>query len=335
MEWLDAMRGFTMLLVVCSHIELFMVGKPNFSINELFGEFRMPLFFFVSGFVFYKRNFHFGINEINTLLRKKIFVQILSPLVFLLLFCRIKNIDFCHSFLTAAKSGYWFTFVLFEFFLIYFALSVLMDKISLNGYKKDVLWIVIGLILYVATALGHQHIEQNISGLFSIEKLPYILYFILGTRLRKNWHEVEAMFDDKYTVAVLVITFIGLNVFYDTFSQLPLGGVISVIITAISGILLTIVFFRRYADSFSCNNRFGKIMQYVGRRTLDIYLIHYFFMESLIQCGILDFSGTSLSILQFLVCLIICVVVITGCLILSNMLRTSPLLGHYLFGAKS
>lgn len=108
-----------MLLVVCSHIELFMVGKPNFSINELFGEFRMPLFFFVSGFVFYKRNFHFGVNEVKILLREKIFVQVLSPLVFLLLFCQIKNIDFCHSLLTAAKSGYWFTFVLLEFPLIY------------------------------------------------------------------------------------------------------------------------------------------------------------------------------------------------------------------------
>lgn len=50
-EYIDAMRGFTMLLVVCSHVETFMVGSPLKSINALLGEFQMPLFFFVSGFV--------------------------------------------------------------------------------------------------------------------------------------------------------------------------------------------------------------------------------------------------------------------------------------------
>lgn len=329
------MRGFTMLLVVCAHIGTFMVGNPNFSINELLGEFRMPLFFFVSGFVFYKRNFHFGIDGIKALLRKKIFVQVLSPLVFLLIFCQVKDIDFCHSILTAAKSGYWFTFVLFELFIIYCILGVLMDKISLDGYKKDFLWIAIGLILYVASIVGEQYIEPNISGLFAIEKLPFILYFILGTRVRKNWHNVEAMFDSRDGVAAFVIIFIGLNVFGNSFRQLPFGWELWIIFTAISGIFLTVAFFRRYADSFSSNRKAGKIMQYVGRRTLDIYLIHYFLLESLTQYKILDFSGTSLSIVQFVACLAISAIVIAGCLIISNVLRTSPLLGHYLFGAKS
>ena len=112
-----------MLLVVCSHIECFMIGTPSFSLNGLFGQFRMPLFFFVSGFVFYKKNYHYGFNEMKSLFQKKIFVQVLSPLIFLFLYCYIRKIDFCHLIFTAAKSGYWFTFVLLEFFIIYCALS--------------------------------------------------------------------------------------------------------------------------------------------------------------------------------------------------------------------
>ena len=323
-----------MLLVVCVHIQSFMIGKPNFSINELFGVFRMPLFFFVSGFVFYKKDFHFGVNEIKALLRKKIFVQVLSPLVFMLLFCLIKNKDFCHSILSANKAGYWFTFVLFEFFIIYFTLGVLMDKIPLKGYKKDIMWIAIGLIIYIAWALWHQQIEPKISGLFSIEKLSYILYFILGTRVRKNWQNVEAMFDSRYGVAALVTAFIVLNVLGDTFRQLPYCEAIWDILTAVSGIFLTVAIFRHYADNFSSDRRAGRIMQYVGRHTLDIYLIHYFFLESLIEPGILDFSNTSLCISQFVVCLGISVIVISGSLIVSKILRGSPILGHYLFGAK-
>ena len=59
-EYIDAMRGFTMVLVVLTHVSSFglgMYGSDTFSYSKIFAEFRMPLFFFVSGFVLYKSNF--------------------------------------------------------------------------------------------------------------------------------------------------------------------------------------------------------------------------------------------------------------------------------------
>lgn len=323
-----------MLLVVSSHIELFMVGAPDFSLNVLLSEFRMPLFFFVSGFVFYKSGRSYGWKEMKELVRKKIFVQVVSPLLFLLVFCRIRDIDITHSLFTAAKSGYWFTFVLFEFFIIYSTLHRAMELVPLKGRTKDALWMVIGLVLYVVCAVGHQRVNQEISGLFAVEKIPYILYFILGTRVRKNWTAVEALLDSKFGVAVLVALFAGLNVWGGVVRQLPLGGVAFVVMTAVSGVFLTIAFFRHYADSFSSATRLGCVMQYVGRRTLDVYLIHYFLLESWMACGVVDFTGTSLYFLQFVVCIGISIVVMGGCMLVSNVLRTSPFLGHYLFGVK-
>jgi peptidoglycan/LPS O-acetylase OafA/YrhL len=50
-EYIDAMRGFTMILVVFSHIEG-MLFKDYYSfVNQVFMSFRMPLFFFISGLV--------------------------------------------------------------------------------------------------------------------------------------------------------------------------------------------------------------------------------------------------------------------------------------------
>ncbi len=53
-EYLDAMRGFCMILVVYAHL-----GSQT-SISDLFGNnifmtFRMPLFFFLSGFLCFSR----------------------------------------------------------------------------------------------------------------------------------------------------------------------------------------------------------------------------------------------------------------------------------------
>lgn len=55
--YIDALRGFTMLLVVFSHIETFCYDIPfNESIlSSLFITFRMPMFFFISGYIAYKK----------------------------------------------------------------------------------------------------------------------------------------------------------------------------------------------------------------------------------------------------------------------------------------
>ena len=56
LEWLDALRGFTMLLVVTNHVALKSFGmqiKWSAAI-QFFLLFRMPLFFFISGFLAYK-----------------------------------------------------------------------------------------------------------------------------------------------------------------------------------------------------------------------------------------------------------------------------------------
>ena len=78
-----------------------------------------------------------------------------------------------------------------------------MDKVSQQG--GYIIWMAVGMAIYIATAVGHQQLDERISGLFSVEKIPYILYFILGTRARKNWSSMESLFDSKYGVAAFCL----------------------------------------------------------------------------------------------------------------------------------
>lgn len=80
-----------MLLVVMSHVSGFELGMNRaddgvFSFGRLFAEFRMPLFFFVSGFVLYKDSQRWDLRESLAFLRKKSVVQLISPFVFLSVF---------------------------------------------------------------------------------------------------------------------------------------------------------------------------------------------------------------------------------------------------------
>jgi fucose 4-O-acetylase-like acetyltransferase len=71
----------------------------------------------------------------------------------------------------------------------------------------------------------------------------------------------------------------------------------------------------------------------IGRRTLDIYLIHYFVLPyNLIQLDVwLQYHHNTLFVPMALI-LALWVVIIS--LLISSILRVSPLLAKYLFGIK-
>ena len=93
LEWLDAMGGFTMIMVVMYH-----VGLQGF--DESFKQsasmpflvlFRMPLFFFISGFLSYKANADWSFSGFRNMMLKKIRIQIIPTVVFFFAFVAITS----------------------------------------------------------------------------------------------------------------------------------------------------------------------------------------------------------------------------------------------------
>ena len=74
LEWLDAMRGFTMILVVAYHVAQsgFMESEKISASLPFLVLFRMPLFFFVSGFLAYKEKWLWTPQNFASLTWKKI-----------------------------------------------------------------------------------------------------------------------------------------------------------------------------------------------------------------------------------------------------------------------
>jgi len=87
LEWLDALRGFTMIMVVAYHVcqQGFMMPAKVSSSMPFLVLFRMPLFFFVSGFLAYKAAQIWDIPNLWQLVLKKLRVQLIPTFVFMLL----------------------------------------------------------------------------------------------------------------------------------------------------------------------------------------------------------------------------------------------------------
>ena len=129
-EYIDALRGFTMILVVFSHVLLFSLDIKSSFINEVFISFRMPLFFFISGFIGYKGNVVWNKQTWWVMSKKKILIQLLPTLVFGLIYTYAYcNLDLNAFAADNMKLGYWFTIVLLEMFLLMYTINaVLFNK---------------------------------------------------------------------------------------------------------------------------------------------------------------------------------------------------------------
>jgi len=76
----------------------------------------------------------------------------------------------------------------------------------------------------------------------------------------------------------------------------------------------------------------GCSLQYVGTRTLDIYLLHYFLLPKFLILYSDQLRTYESRVLEFMVAMSSALIVLCLCLLVSYVIRLSPFLGHYLFG---
>lgn len=328
--YIDALRGFTMFMVVFMHVGTVcwgVVGK-GISIHDYLGQVRMPMFFFISGFVLYRAGVVWNLKHIVRFFKKKIPVQLISPFIFFFVFLHVSGIPLEYGLMEKHKMGYWFTLVLLEFFVIYAAVRFCVR----NRWSKPIL-VVIGLVLYYycnsSMTTGNQTID-NIFLLLSVCKWKYFIFLVLGTLVREHFDTVQAWLDGKWLILVCVLFYFLVNAFGDV---LPVKEVPLRFMLSLTGVVVLFAFFRSRQSLFSQQTAVGRTMQYVGRRTLDIYLIHYFFIPRSLSF-ITIFTDHPMPVIEAAVTTVIAILIIAMCLLVSNLIRLSPWLARWLFGAK-
>ena len=347
-EYIDAMRGFTMILVVYFHL-----SKKTFDfdqttlMNQLLLSFRMPLFFFVSGFIGYSANIVWNWQTWWTMSRKKIMVQLLPTLFFGLIFTYAHcNLDFLAFVNDNIKLGYWFTIVLLEMFLLIYTMNVVLYNRELSIFRKRIFIALSIMSIMSFCAYFIPFILSSLDYFFNLFSFYFFFknfpYFALGYICSMYKDSFSRILEHKYFITAIIVTFVllfSLDFFYlmpyankDIESITLLHIIIGKIISFL-GLLIVYNTFRVYESSFASEKKIGKALQYVGKRTLDIYLLHYFFLPYFPQIRQILSEGNN-SVVEIVIGVGLSLIVICFCLIVSSILRTSPILAKYLFGAK-
>ena len=353
-EYIDAMRGFTMILVVTAHVSAFALGfsQDPFHLNSvsLFcATFRMPLFFFISGFILYKAGKVWDMHNSMEFIRKKFMVQIIPAVIFFFSFLYLFSWGYKHCIYDAAKSGYWFTLILFYYFLAFIIMKAIQRgytavcvKCNIGNavikYGNAIIELfIIAFVLFLSIASKSGLINAETGALLSLPYLKYFIFFMFGYHSRQYFSTVTKLIDNSYITALVFVAFL-------SFSLVCLkSGIVATnlyykaifgFIAGAFGICCVFSFFYRYRESFTSEKKLGRTLQYIGRRTLDIYLLHYFFiprnLHSLLPISDYPENFT----FNFFVVLLVSAIVISFSLITSNFLRISPFLAKLLFGVK-
>ncbi len=330
--YIDSMRGFTMILVVLNHVALFCLNitKSIPSFHEYLQEFRMPMFFFISGFVLYKPAAKWDDIYIFEFFKKKIPVQIISPLFFYCIYMYLHNISFKNGMYSETKFGYWFTFVLFVFFIYYAIIRYILNLVKVNSYISDIVILLLGFTFYFTKYVP---ISSEIRGFLCITNWYLFVFFTIGTLVRKHFDEVQSWLDTKPVIFIAITVFFFSNIFS---KEIGLhSSMFLLFLTSLSGIILVFSFFRAHKDLMSKSTYLGRSLQYVGRHTLDIYLLHFFLLPVMLKESSLQFLRSHpVPIIEFSISFTISLLIIFVCLVMSNIIRMSPMLAHFLFGAK-
>lgn len=335
-QFIDAMRGLTMLLVVFGHIFIycFDYGEEESMVSSFFITFRMPMFFFISGYIGFKAIERWTGALYLTMLRKKAFIQLVPSFLFLFIYCAIHNHDFVERVCVSGANIYWFTEVLFEFFVVYFTVSLFCKKVSAKLFTPIIVTIALATI-FILSFCFH---PNAITGVLSLRAFcRYFQFFTIGLLCRKYNDKFLPIITGQTAKTILIIAFFSLFIFMwsGMFGETSfVYKMVHDLLVRYAGLMLVFSLFASHSNYFAAGGRISKIMQYVGTRTLDIFLLHYFFLPHLQNLKPYFITNNNMA-LEFVLAMVLAIIVLCICLVFSYIIRHSEFLGHALFGAKS
>lgn len=339
LNWIDALRGLTMVSVVMVHVLVsgFGVRPDNSALAILRGTFTLPLFFFVSGFFLFRPVEEWTWLRIRDALRVRALAMLCGTALFATLYfvvmgrpdplCWLPDGNFVE---------YWYTISLFQIFIFYLA-GILIIKAT--GSRRAFWWMMILAAAGSAALPYTEWGEKFWCSWFLNEKTAlYFQFFFIGMVVRRWQQPFFTFLGRPWVLTVLIAgyaaTLIGgwtytafwtdvwpeaLRIFRETLSRY-------------FGLLLVLRIFHDYRECFDSDSLLMRKWLLVGRRTLDIYFLHYFLIPRMRWVAPYLMRGNTF-VPEFMAAAVVSLVILALVLPLSTLLRRAPIL-RLLLGAK-
>lgn len=317
MHWLDVAKCLLIISVIVYHIPVF--AEQNgvdglgwmYNLRPLFKAYFMPTFFVITGFcsTFSATSFwQFVYKNFKLLMIPNFLIVVGTPVSSYLLSRNTDVLVYVDAVRTFFISGgFWFLTSLFFGKIIYFGLKRICNSMTLLG-SLSLLFMIVGVMLHSMGVPNVWYIENTLS---------LVLFFWVGQMICKHQGLLLrvrslVLIGAVYPVIILLYYIQGKEEPFITLHVSVEVLEIPVILTlAISGTLLCFL-----VSQWISKNR---VLEYIGRETLTIYLFHMYFLLKLlphlsgvIHKGTMGYAtGVALVISTLVFCTIVNVVLNT------------------------
>lgn len=289
-SWVDRLKGIGIILVVAGHVLRGLdgsgLGGENFSyfhnLDRAIYSFHMPLFFFVSGFLFYKgvlsaSPFALVVNKVKLLLYPYFVWSVLQGLLEVF-FSRYTNgradLGSIASIVWMPRAQFWFLYVLFLIFLVF----SLCERFC--GSLRYGLLILISLILFF---LAFRFDGYWILKPFSVSFVFFVFGFL--------FNNIVTFFERMSFLFAIVLGFLGLSMqiyAWNLKDWMYLDSTLFSLALAFVMIYLIVAF----CMLFSGRGVVSYFLAYLGRLSMPIYLMHIL-VGSGVRIILVKFFGVS------------------------------------------
>lgn len=324
----DSLKGLMMFLVVLGHLMLFSYGGNPPILHHLYASFDVAVFFFVSG-IFFGVRFKSTVKDKSLYIFRKA-VYLLFPAFVFSQIGHLKDGKFS-AIITDGFGFYWFLPALFWSMFTLYAIDLLTNLLK-KPRIYDCIVYTLGAILIVCNLVFNDIPRLGFVQLNSV--VAYLPFLIIGGGYRGGNQRIMRLLDAPILSSLLVLTAVVSFVLYlltirhcfDSFIDL------SCLKDLFVSLCILACFFR-YQHCFESESKINSFLALVGRYTLPIYLLHYYFLPDLnwLRCII----GENSTVLVLLILIVIAVAIIGLCVSFTKIISTSDFFGHYLLGQKS
>ena len=321
-DYIDRLKGLAIFLVVMGHIYGMAFCQPNNIFYEFISSFHMPLFMFLSGLVACSgvKPPYWNLNRLGRKLRGLLTPLLIFGMCFTMTFAKdivSGLIGFCES---PNKNGYWYLMTLAVF---YVSLSIY----RLNFKQKWYIDVGLAIAIWGGMFTLWKYTAQTNDYFCMLNCGNFYPFFILGVMTTK-YNLLDKMHKANWLFSLCIVAYVFLFCV-----DMPFHALVSLnkhIFLPFCMVYIVVNLFVSRHGAMSC---WENILDFVGKRTLDIYVIHYFFI-SMIHLKDLgnNWEVTDNSLLMFIVAIGLSVVITALSIGVGYVLHQGRIIEKFVYG---
>ena len=328
LAYLDALKSLGILLVISGHVQFFgmSIGAYDTPSSLMLYSFNMPCFFFVSGYLAFRENAIGKIGELNKLGNK--FLYLVLPTVIFCCFSSFSEygVGGIFNFVQSGFGKYWFTYTLFEMFVLFY----LVNGISRS---KSKLAVTLAVLSIIGVGYLSAFSKYDIALLDFNRLAKYFQFFTLGVFAKVFSEHYDKLMRNENLKAMAIIGFFGLlfSLYQINMPSVVFHFVRDIVLRYL-GLYVVISFFYCNQEIFNSNSRWTNLILKIGQNSLAIYLLQYFFMPDFLAFPEWLEGLDTLS--TFAISFAYTIFITALCLVFIELLSNSMFVKKYVLGKK-